>query len=168
MNETMITNWNNKVGKHDIVFHLGDFAFCGSKEYNELLSRLNGKIYLIKGNHDNKNLRQGYSKLFADIQEQMTICIGKYSVYLNHYPFLCFTGSYHDHVLQLFGHVHSGPHCTVKDLKRLKYLYKSQYDVGVDNNNFTPVSWEEIIQKINKESWIKRFINKIKSYVKRR
>ena len=51
MNEALITNWNNTVGKDDIVFHLGDFAMGGSAEWCRLLERLNGRIYLILGNH---------------------------------------------------------------------------------------------------------------------
>ena len=57
MNETLITNWNRVVGVDDIVFHLGDFCLGGSAEWTNVLNRLNGKIYLIVGNHDIKNLR---------------------------------------------------------------------------------------------------------------
>ena len=46
MDETIITNWNNKVGKNDIVFHLGDFAFATNKRWQELQYKLNGKIYM--------------------------------------------------------------------------------------------------------------------------
>ena len=42
----------------DIVFHLGDFCLGGSHEWTKILNRLNGKIYLILGNHDLKNIRQ--------------------------------------------------------------------------------------------------------------
>lgn len=34
---------------------------------------------------------------------------------------------------------------------RLQYLYPTQYDVGVDNNNFTPVSFSQVKQIINKQ-----------------
>lgn len=58
MNETIISNWNNTVGQDDIVFHLGDFCLGGSAEWTRMLDRLNGRIYLIMGNHDLKNIRQ--------------------------------------------------------------------------------------------------------------
>ena len=61
MNETLIENWNRVVGQDDIVFHLGDFCLGGSHEWTKILNRLNGKIYLILGNHDLKNIRQGYA-----------------------------------------------------------------------------------------------------------
>lgn len=51
MNEALITNWNNVVKPNDTVFHLGDFAFGGSYIWNNVLSRLNGNIHLILGNH---------------------------------------------------------------------------------------------------------------------
>lgn len=52
MNEALIANWNRVVGKDDFVFHLGDFCFGGSEAWNSILDRLNGKIYLVLGNHD--------------------------------------------------------------------------------------------------------------------
>ena len=51
MNEALINNWNSKVGPGDIVFHLGDFAFGGSTIWKSILERLNGRKYLIIGNH---------------------------------------------------------------------------------------------------------------------
>lgn len=58
-----------------------------------------------------------------------------------------------DAVWQLFGHVHSGPNGTGIDADRLKYLFPTQYDVGVDNNNYIPVSYiQHIIEKQVNES----------------
>ena len=141
-------NWNNAVGQDDIVFHLGDFSLGGSAEWTKMLDRLNGKIYLIVGNHDLKNLRQGYANRFESVAMQMWIEVEKQKIYLNHYPFLCFDGGYKD-VWQLFGHVHTRKNNTGIDAARLQYLYPTQYDVGVDNNDFTPVSFEHVKRIIN-------------------
>ena len=150
MNETLITNWNRVVGVDDIVFHLGDFCLGGSAEWTNVLNRLNGKIYLIVGNHDIKNLRQGYYDRFEGILMQMHIEIGKQKIYLNHCPFLCYGGAYKD-TWQLFGHVHTSKNNTGKDASRLNMLFPTQYDVGVDNNNFTPVSFDQVKAIIQKQ-----------------
>lgn len=52
MDEFLIYKWNSKVGKNDEVYILGDFGFVSGTRANELLDRLNGKKFLIKGNHD--------------------------------------------------------------------------------------------------------------------
>lgn len=153
MNEKLIENWNKVVPENGTVFHLGDFAFGGSALWNSIIPRLNGRIYLILGNHDRKNIRQGYIDKFVDVVPQMQIDIEGRSIYLNHYPFLCFGGSYRDEnaVWQLFGHVHSGPHSGGLDCDRLGVLFPYQYDVGVDNNNYTPISWSEVKIKIQNQ-----------------
>ena len=150
MNETLIANWNSVVGTDDIVFHLGDFCLGGSAEWTNILNRLNGKIYLIVGNHDIKNLRQGYYSRFEHIVMQMHIEVGKQKIYLNHCPFLCYGGAYRD-TWQLFGHVHTSKQNTGIDAPRLHMLLPTQYDVGVDNNNFTPVSFEQVRRIIEKQ-----------------
>lgn len=144
MNETIIANWNSVVAPDDHVFHLGDFCFGGAAEWTKILNRLNGKIHLIIGNHDMKNLRQGFIKRFEEVVMQRHILIDNHSIYLNHYPFLCFCGAYKYDTWQLFGHVHTSENMTGLDTSRLQYLYPTQYDVGVDNNNFTPVSYEQV------------------------
>ena len=150
MNETLIANWNRMISNDDIVFHLGDFCLGGAAEWTKVLARLNGKIYLILGNHDLKNLRQGFVGRFEHVAMQMHIMMGKQRIYLCHYPFLCFEGGYKN-VWQLFGHVHSRKSNTGIDAGRLQYLFPTQYDVGVDNNEFAPVSFEQVQRIINKQ-----------------
>ena len=152
MNETLINNWNKKIPDDGIVFDLGDFAIGGSKVWNNTLSRLKGKHYLIKGNHDEKNYRESYSKYFELVTQQMYIQVEDVSIYLNHFPFLCFGGSYREqhNVWNLHGHVHLEPQANGKDIKRvLQYSFPTQYDVGVDNNGYKPVSFLEVKEIIN-------------------
>lgn len=151
MNDALVRNWNETVPPDGIVFHLGDFAFGGPREWNDILSRLNGEIYLILGNHDMKQIKQGFMGRFVHVTQQMTIRVGGQPIVLNHNPFLCYGGSYRN-VWQLFGHVHSGPLSHQgKDLPRLGDLFPRQYDVGVDNNDFHPVSFGEVKEKIEKQ-----------------
>src|SRR3989344_4198295 len=58
MDSEMIRRWNNKIGKEDIVIHLGDFALGNEKEVKELKDSLNGTILLLMGNHDHKVMRK--------------------------------------------------------------------------------------------------------------
>ena len=149
MNEGLIANWNSVVKDDDIVFDLGDFAFASNSKWKEILGRLKGHHHLILGNHDNSRWPgDKIIELFESVHYQMLLKIDdKYKVILNHYPFLCYAGTYRnpeDCVIQLHGHVHEHPGATGKDIERLQYRFPYQYDVGVDNNNYTPVSWEKV------------------------
>ena len=102
----------------------------------ELIKKLNWKNYLIKGNHD-KNYDP---RLFVDIQDFTTISVNGQYFAMMHYPMLSWpkksSGS-----IQLHGHIHA----------RMDYNEKNRaertkrYDVGVDANNFFPVSAKQII-----------------------
>ena len=155
MNEKLIENWNNKVPKDGLVFHLGDFAWGGSDVWKNTRNQLNGDIILIKGNHDIKNMSSTAEQtLFKFTTQQMLIEIEGRKIYLNHYPFLCYAGVYRDQkglIFQAYGHVHSGPNKTGKDMPRLIYTFPTQYDVGVDNNNYEPISWYELNEKIQNQ-----------------
>ncbi len=148
MNSELIRRWNETVPEDGIVFHLGDFCHGSPKQWNEILDSLHGRIYLILGNHDMKYYRGGDMSRFEYVTQQMTIRVGTQSIILNHNPFLCYGGSYRN-VWQLFGHVHSGPFSrTGLDHPRLKVLFPRQYDVGVDNNGYRPVSFAYVKEKI--------------------
>ena len=153
MDEALINNWNAKVPKDGIVYHLGDFAWGSINYWEKIREQLNGEIILIYGNHDEKYLNnKRMYKLFKEVIPQKKIWINKIPIYMNHYPFLCFGGSYKGlgATWQLFGHVHSNPRSEEGlDHKRLVNCFPTQYDVGVDNNNFTPISFDELHSYIN-------------------
>ena len=150
MNEALIDNWNKKIPKDGVVYHLGDFALTGNIEkITDIVKRLNGKIHLIFGNHDYQNRfnREIISSLFESTNDMLYLKIndkeigGVQGLHLCHYPLLTWNnkvrGSWNLH-----GHIHSGPKSTGSERDLSKDL--AQYDVGVDNNNFTPISYNEI------------------------
>lgn len=150
MDEVLINNWNRVVGSDDVVFYLGDFCLGGSMVWTKILDRLNGRIYLILGNHDLRNLRRNVACRFESVALQMMVELEEQKILLNHYPFLCYDGA-DDGVWQLFGHVHSGSSSIGSDLFRLDMLYPSQYDLGVDNNAYSPVSFIQVKHIITKQ-----------------
>ena len=153
MDEALINNWNAKVPEDGIVYHFGDFAWGSINYWEKIREQLNGEIILVYGNHDEKYLNnERMYKLFKEVTPQKKIWINKIPIYMNHYPFLCFGGSYKGlgATWQLFGHVHSNPRSEEGlDHKRLVNCFPTQYDVGVDNNNFTPISFDELHSYIN-------------------
>ena len=95
MNEYMLRQWNRKVRKNDEVVILGDLSWGKAEETNELLDRLNGRLYLIQGNHDrflkNKDYNAGrfvWIKPYEELQDN------KRKVILCHYPIMCYNGQY--------------------------------------------------------------------------
>jgi calcineurin-like phosphoesterase family protein len=170
MNQKMIENWNNKVPTNGIVYHLGDFCWGGYPFWKKIREQLNGEIVLIKGNHCLKNLTPTAHNLFKHVAYQMRIEIEGRKIWLNHYPLLCYGGTYRDFnglEWALSGHVHLSnikERNTGLDYERcINNFFPTQYDVGVDFNDFTPISWNEVNEKIveqvksknNLKMWIK-------------
>ena len=150
MNQALIENWNRVVGKNDLVFHLGDFAFGGAEVWNRFLDQLNGRIVLVVGNHDIYHLRVEMLERFEQVAFELYVVIDNQPIFLNHHPFLSY-GDSHGTVWQLFGHVHTrgNGEGKEKDKQRLPLLMATQYDVGVDNNDYTPISFERVKEIIN-------------------
>lgn len=113
MHEYMIAKWNGKVRKNDDVVILGDLSLGKAEETNEILRRLNGRLYLIQGNHDKF---VGYRKLDTDrfqwIKPYEELYDDKRKVILCHYPIMCYNGQYrvdgdgNPRTYMLYGHVH--------------------------------------------------------------
>lgn len=132
MDETLIKNSNSVVKKGDIVVHAGDF--CWFKKYyvkdsNDCVAayvdELNGTHVFLKGSHDYWMPRD------KSIQIWEKMIDGHYVVAC-HYAMRTWARS-HYNSWQLYGHSHG----------RLEPIGKS-WDIGVDNNNFYPVSFDQI------------------------
>lgn len=147
MNEDFIKRWNEVITDDDTVFHLGDVVFGSSEKWESILSRLKGKKVLLYGNHDQGVSTDILDKYFIWHGKQAKIKIGHHIIYLQHFPYLCFDGAWNGAkaTWQLFGHVHTSEKCQQGlDVQRMKLLFPCQYDVGVDNNNYTPVSFTKV------------------------
>ena len=113
MNTYMIEQWNKKVRKNDEVVILGDFSWGKAEETNEIVEKLNGRLYLIEGNHD-AFLKSAEFKRerFAWIQPYAEMNDNKRKVILCHYPIMCYNGQYrrdnedNPKTYMLYGHVH--------------------------------------------------------------
>lgn len=150
----LVRRWNEKVPEDGIVFHLGDVAFGNPDKVDAILEQLHGTIYLVIGNHDWRRVVNDHKWRFEKMTQQINMKIGKQHIILNHCPLLAFSGAWRgvDATWQLFGHVHTSPYTNEGlDQQRMKYLFTTQYDVGVDNNNFTPVSYAEVKQIIENQ-----------------
>lgn len=150
MNEELIKRWNEKVSPKDEVYHLGDLSLGNADFTKEVLDRLNGKIYLIKGNHDKSTLSypkrfewiKDYHELYVDLQNGK-----RQKVILMHYAMKVWNGSHRGN-WQLYGHSHG----TLPDEND-----RLQFDVGVDCHDFYPISVEEIEQIMSKKNWVSPF-----------
>lgn len=148
MNNTLVSNWNKVVAPNDIVFHLGDFCFGDRKTWKSFCSKLNGTKYLIQGNHDRENeiYYEGF-ELVCDIA-QVAIYDNELEDYstliLCHYCLTTWPGQWNGAV-HCFGHSHTSPYSQNQaDYDYIQHRALPSYDVGVDNNNFTPISYDEL------------------------
>ncbi len=114
MHEYMIEKWNGKVRKNDETVILGDLSFGKAAETEEIIKALNGKKYLIEGNHDRFLSDKKFDRtLFKWIAPYKEIKDDKRKVILSHYPIFCYRGQYHlddegnPKTYMLYGHVHN-------------------------------------------------------------
>ncbi len=114
MNEYMIEQWNRKVHANDDVVILGDFSWGNAEQTIELCERLNGKKYLIKGNHDLYLKDKAFDlSLFEWVKDYAELRDNKRKVVLSHYPIVCYNGQYRvdeegkPTTWMLYGHIHN-------------------------------------------------------------
>lgn len=95
MNDYMLKQWNSKVRNRDEVVILGDLSWGKSEETNQLLQKLNGRLYLIQGNHDHYVKDPNFdSSRFEWIKMYEELSDNKRKVILCHYPIMCYNGQY--------------------------------------------------------------------------
>ena len=150
MDQTLIKNWNEVVPEDGIVVHCGDFMLPHNediKEYNKYLNQLHGRVLLLRGNHDIASLDWVSDKLIA-VRDQAMIVVDGVKIFAQHYPCAAFNGDYH-----VYGHIHTlaDGSCYGIDGDVTKVMRKNTYDVGVDQNGYTPVSYWQLCDIFRKK-----------------
>jgi len=155
MDVALIRNWNSVVKPDDEIFILGDFTMRYAADANKYLSQLNGRKYFIKGNHDKFLKGESFKPFeyhFEWVKDYHVHFINKRRFVLFHFPIAEWDQYFRDSI-HLYGHVHNSEVSN----ERLKFLDNDfAFNVGVDVNNYFPVSFDEILNKVNAKKNKKR------------
>jgi calcineurin-like phosphoesterase family protein len=154
MHEVMVERWNSIVRPVDKVYHLGDVVIA--QRHLPILNRLNGKKRLVRGNHDIFKTKE-YLNYFSEVYGVRAF--GKEGFICSHIPI--HTDSMYRWKLNVHGHLHgnvvkSEQWVTFKDdlgKERGTHEYlpdPKYYCVSVEQIDYTPVSLEQVMQRIPK------------------
>ena len=106
MEEELIKRWNERVGRNDNVYILGDL-FWNNERAGEILHSLHGNKFLIQGNHDRINEEMRKELVWCD-KQIVNIKDEGLHVILSHYPIACWEAQFHTPPsIHLYGHIHA-------------------------------------------------------------
>ena len=132
MLDSYIDTWNKRVGKNDVVYHLGNFGWDPISTEGAMI-HLNGKIMFISGPFDSHLLEMSLVKIGRHqvLTNQIAI-LPKERVILSHWPLLDWPGKNEEVI-----HVHGGeiPSETSKG---------HRFNANVSNWNGGPIDLEFI------------------------
>lgn len=142
--EALVVAWNAVVRSDDIVWHLGDFAYKCSLGYAAWIrARLNGRIRLVRGNHDQLGERLQWDGPVVNVQRVFVQDPGMpkpQAVWVSHYGHRTWPHRHHGD-LHLYGHSHG-------ELPPIE----GSLDVGVDCWDWRPVTLMEIRARLDASS----------------
>ena len=163
MIEGLIKNVNKTGMTNEELWILGDFAFkvnmAVTKQFRD---QINCKtVHMITGNHDKDYTRD---HIFQSVQhyKELKTEYGKFILF--HYPIYEWNGA-HNGTIHLHGHIHSTGSYNTANLQK-KYIDRFPeksfmkdsalglriYDIGVDANNYRPISITQIAELMNLRS----------------
>jgi len=151
MDEAMVKAWNERVKPTDKVYHLGDVVI--NRKALGIMRRLNGDKVLIRGNHDifrDSEYREHFRELRAyHVMNGMI---------LSHIPIhLESLGRFG---VNIHGHLHAnrvmlpGFNGKITDIVDVRY-----HCVCVEQTDFAPILFEDVIKRIEAEGGVVGFKN---------
>jgi calcineurin-like phosphoesterase family protein len=143
MDEAMVKAWNETVKPTDKVYHLGDVVI--NRKALGIMRRLNGDKVLIRGNHDifrDDEYREHFRELRAyHVMNGMI---------LSHIPI--HSDSLGRFGTNIHGHLHSNRvMMSGFNGKRTDIIDPRYHCVCVEQTDFRPILFEDVIQKIKDE-----------------
>ena len=132
--ETIVARWNAVVRPYDTVWHLGDFCYRCTEAYAlGIFRRLNGRRFLVRGNHDKVAARLPWDGPIVDVARAVVQDReGPQGLFLSHYAHRVWPRM-HRGDIHLYGHSHGSLPGTA-----------TSTDVGVDCFDWRPVTLDEI------------------------
>ena len=160
MEDRIIRNINSDVPPGGTLILAGDFTCHANKEkVRELRNRIHCKnIHFVKGNHD-KDYSQDH--IFTSVSDRLELKTDYGLFIVSHFPMVEWEAAHYGSV-HLHGHIHTTGEYNQENLHK-KYIDRFQYghkpkdpdlplriyDVGVDANNYRPVSLYHLAEIFN-------------------
>lgn len=122
----LVDLWNSQVNKQDTVIQCGDFVFnCRNlDQWQSVVSKLNGRIIHIAGNHDSHEVLRKSGHEWYDLKTKTFEVNGvKRQFVFCHYAMRVWQNSHHGSI-HCFGHSHGG----------MKEQHGKSLDVGLDSS----------------------------------
>ena len=148
MDEALIERWNARVKPSDHIYHLGDVSMKRPRMVKHLVDRLNGHRRLIRGNHDiyhtKEYLDAGWNELYSMryIDRIMFSHIALHPDSMGPY-----VANVHGHI-----HQHASPTPVMRlDKETSRVIWKPYVNISVEVTNYTPISFEEVKDRIKKD-----------------
>lgn len=135
MDDLMIQNWNKRVKAPDHVYHLGDVAM--RQQHLAVTKCLNGKLRLVRGNHDIFKTKTYLKAGFEEIHGCRVLA----DVCLTHIPIHPDSLKFRWHG-NLHGHIHER---TLADPRYLNLSVEQPY------MNYGPITIEEAIERLKQQ-----------------
>jgi len=151
MDEFMVQAWNERVRPNDKVYHLGDVVI--NRRALKTMARLNGDKVLIRGNHDIFPDEE-YRKYFRELRAYHVMN----GMILSHIPI-------HSESLGRFGvniHGHTHANRVMRPLAtsgRSDVVDVRYHCVCVEQTDFAPILFEDVIKRIEAEGGVVGFRN---------
>lgn len=181
MNNTIIQSINQMVSRNDTLIHLGDIGFDKPKHLFDILTRINGHIILIKGNHDSNKLlnyiekhnyaypfsipkkhKQEPNRLKFTIQQVGLLeRVNGITYYLTHYPLE--VGETNNQLRSVCGHIHEN----IAPMANMINIGIDSPEIAFVTANFgTPLTLETVAELVDKkwEKWYYKYINDKEEY----
>lgn len=149
MNAEIIKRWNEIVKPEDEIYHLGDVVLSDIESGISALKQLNGKIHIIRGNHDTDKKIKEYKKCpnVVSIDYATEIKYKKWRFFLCHYPAITKTLDDKPNkqgIINLHGHTH----------QKTNFYNEGNpyvYHVGMDSHDLKPIAIDDIIAEISEK-----------------
>ena len=148
MNRKVIDAINECVAADDRLYILGDFTYrLPLAEAVRLRERIECQnVTLIRGNHDGDWEDSDVPQIWEDVRDYLEIAPGYakgHRLVMSHYPMLSWNGKARGAIM-LHGHIHSrGDRANARNRDRERPIFR--YDVGLDANEYKPVSRDQIL-----------------------
>ena len=142
MDEEMVKRWNERVRPNDKVYHLGDVVI--NRRALPILSRLNGDKVLIRGNHDIFK-DEDYAPYFRSLRGYHVMN----GMILSHIPI--HEASLGRFGVNIHGHLHANRVMVDTHGRRDPYIDTRYHCVCVEQTDFAPILFEDVVKRITAE-----------------